>query len=172
MEFSERFGWLALGMAVGFVLGLIVARLRTIEEKVDAVDKHVCRDRDDAGFMRIPLIADVLYLVALVIVVWGAISAQKAINDTEANTDRIGRLAICNTEYLKAQAEFLSIYLEQPPATRPEQLSALKEYYELLEAYATDESSGLKDSPYTNNEALQSCVESDIANKIEVESEK
>jgi hypothetical protein len=82
MALSERFGWLVLGMAVGFVLGYIVAQLKAIERKVDTVDEHIKQSKDEQGFMRIPLVADVLYLMVLAIVVWGAVAAQHAANET------------------------------------------------------------------------------------------
>lgn len=90
MELSERFGWLVFGMAIGFVLGFIVAQLRSIEKKVETVDEHFKQSKEDErGFMRIPLVADVLYFLVLVIVVWSAIASQKTSNEVEVTQDCI-----------------------------------------------------------------------------------
>lgn len=93
MALSERLAWLVLGMAVGFILGYIVARLREIMEGVDEIDTNVKsitpRVRNEGGFMRIPVVADVLYILALTIVVWGAFASQKASNEVEATQEKL-----------------------------------------------------------------------------------
>jgi len=161
MELSERFGWMLLGMAIGFVFGFIVARLRSIEEKVETVDEHLKKQkrvRDDAGFMRIPVVADALYLLSLVIVLWGAYAAHQATIKVEQTNDDLRQVVVCNQEYLKSQAEFLSVLLEKPPPTEVESREALEKYFALLQAYASSD-----DTLTQDNEELsayfQGCLE-------------
>lgn len=108
MALSERFGWMLLGMAIGFVLGLIVARLRAIEEKVDTVDEHVKKPRDEWGFMRIPVVADVLYILALLVVLWGAYAAHQASNEVEDTQGELKHTVGCIEQYNTRQGEALS----------------------------------------------------------------
>lgn len=174
MDLLERIIYFTVGGGMGFILGYIVARLRTIETKVDEVknevhevDNIVKHERDERGFMRFPLIADVAYLLALGLILlglWGM--AQERKQDAQ-DRENIEELSLCNTEYLRAQAEFLGIYLENPPASNPEQRAALENYVELLQAYATDDSAPLDASPYSNKDKLQQCIESDVVKEIE-----
>lgn len=137
MDLGERLGWLVLGMAVGFVLGFIVARLRVIEQKVDEVDGHVKhRARDEIGFMRVPIIADAMVLIVVLITAWAAFASQKATNDVHETQQDLAEVTLCNQQYLKSQAEFLAILLEVPPPSNKEKREALTKYYELLTAYA------------------------------------
>lgn len=176
MDLFERIIFFSIGSAVGFVLGYVVARLRIIEVKLDfvkaevhEVDELVKHKRvgGEDGFMRIPLVADIAYLVALVLILAGLWFMHKERQIDTQDRENIGRLSICNSEYLHAQAQFLSVYLEDPPATRPEQRRALENYVELLEAYNMDDGDLLVSSPYSNRDALQDCVESDIVKEIE-----
>lgn len=169
MDLLERILFFTAGGAIGFVLGYIVAGLRKIEEELDEVVhtvKKTPRNRNERGFMRNPLIADVAYLLSLLLILLGLWQMKLQSDRADVDRDNIGELSVCNTEYLRAQAQFLNIYLEVPPPTDPQKYAALQEYLELLEAYDTDEASILEDSPYTNNEALRECVESDIEKEI------
>jgi hypothetical protein len=137
MDLLERAIFLAIGGGIGFILGYIVARLRDIKEEVDEVlmiekEKHgmpTRRKKDEDGFMRIPVIADVAYLLALTLILLGLWGMNNIADDLQESTS-------CNTEYLKSQAEFLSVILAEPPETAANERAALQEYYDLLTAYA------------------------------------
>ena len=191
MALSERFGWLILGMAVGFVLGLIVARLRDIKEEVDEIDNIVRggRVRDESGFMRIPIVADVLYLTALVIVVWGAFSAQQASNKVEETQKELARVSHCtqdiladtvealnerteytgeqassNVELQGAQYTFLAILLDNPPPTDQKINESLRAYVDALGQFVevnTKAQIKVKNNPYPTSQDYESCLEDD-----------
>lgn len=109
MDLSDRLSWLLLGMAIGFVLGVIVTRLRVIEKKVDVVGDHIKKHtNDERGFMRHPVVADVLYFLVLLIVVWGAFSAQKATNEAQSAQRQLQRTVECIREYNTHLGESLS----------------------------------------------------------------
>ena len=165
MALTERLGWLLLGMAVGFVFGYIVARLRDINEGVEEIEHNVKelapkRVRDEGGFMRIPVVADAALLLVLAIVVWGAFASQKASNEvaetqvalekiTECNkeslTDTIsalnerttytGEQATSNVELQRAQYAFLAILLEDPPPSDARINASLREYIDALASF-------------------------------------
>lgn len=191
MPLGERIGWLVLGMAVGFVLGYIVALLRDITEGVDEIDtivkeKRPRRVRGEGGFMRIPVLADVLYILALVIVVWGAFSAQKATNEVEATQNRLEQVTSCNedtltrtvealnerTQYTAAQAtrnvelqraqyQFLAILLEDPPPSDARISQSLRVYIDALGEFVvvnTKATETQQKFPYPTPEDYQSCL--------------
>lgn len=191
MPLGERIGWLVLGMAVGFVLGYIVALLRDITEGVDEIDtivkeKRPRRVRGEGGFMRIPVLADVLYILALVIVVWGAFSAQKATNEVEATQNRLEQVTSCNedtltrtvealnerTQYTAAQAtrnvelqraqyQFLAILLEDPPPSDARINQSLRVYIDALGEFVvvnTKATETQQKFPYPTPEDYQSCL--------------
>lgn len=163
MDLLERLIWLGLGMALGFILGLIVANLRELKEEVDEIDtivKEARRARDERGFMRYPVIADIALIVVLAIVVLGAFSAQRASNQTDANQQEIAKVTACNQEFLagtiealnqrttytqqqaqlnvelqRSQAEFLGILLEDPPPTDDRVKASLRTYYMSLSQF-------------------------------------
>lgn len=142
MELGERIGWMLLGMAVGFVLGFIVARLREIKEEVHEIDTIVkeSRKRNDRGFMRFPLVADALYFLVLMIVVWGALAAQKAANQAEGTQECIKQFnarqgfALNNRDEAikagtQAEIDLWTTYndLYQAAKQRPKEIPALQE---------------------------------------------
>lgn len=164
MELSERIGWLLIGMAVGFALGYIVAQLREIKEEVDEIDEIVKqtrktprrRVRDENGFMRIPIVADLAYLFALLLVLsglWFSNQQRQALEESTA----------CNTEYLKSQAQFLSVILEEPPVPEDERRVALQEYFDLLTAYsnADEEPSPEALEKYDISDSFKACLQND-----------
>lgn len=193
MELSERIAWLLLGMLIGFVLGFIVARLRAIEEKVDTVDEHLMQRRrdinDQRGFMRFPLVADVLYFLVLIIVVWGAISAQKASNEVKETQKRLSHVVSCNRYYLGAFLEaveprttsnqkqttanvelqrawyrVIRFELHIPPYSEEARRAKAEEYAGVLQSYieAADNArnQGIM-NPYPSVEDLDRCIDKD-----------
>jgi hypothetical protein len=195
MELSERFGWMLLGMGVGFVLGYIVARLREIKEEVEEIDAIVkeVRKRDEGGYMHIPKVANALYLLVLAIVVWGAFSAQKASNEVESAQDRIAQVTACNQEYLadiietvnerttytaeqarlnielqQSQSQFLGILLEDPPPSDQRRSEALRSYFGALGDFI-EINARARDkaaaNPYPTRQEYQSCVNEGVDNE-------
>lgn len=136
MDLLERGLFLAIGGGLGFILGYLVARLQVIESKVDAVktevhevDEIVKRKKDEAGFMRGPKATEIAYVIGLFLIIVGLWQTYIQGREMDSNIR-------CNTEYLKTQAEFLSVILTEPPTTDREQRDALQRYYNLLSAYA------------------------------------
>lgn len=97
MDLLERAIFLLIGGGVGFILGYIVARLREIKEEVDEVldieKGKASRARGEEGFMRVPLVADIMYLTVLALVLYGVYLSIQASNDIKANAkeDQISR---------------------------------------------------------------------------------
>lgn len=163
MEMDERFMWMLLGAIVGFVLGYIVARLRDIEEKVQEVDEHVMgkdmkKPRNEGGFMISSWLSTVLMGLALAMIIVGVYRTNSVAMDVQEGSELQNRAILCNNEYLTAQAQFLRVYLEEPPATAPEQKAAINEFVQLLDAYAVNEGYLIEGSPYTNKSQLQDCI--------------
>lgn len=167
MELSERISWLVLGMAIGFVLGYIVARLRDIKEEVDEIDeivkqtqrvapKRVRRERDEDRFFRLPRGSDLAYLVALLLILSGLWFSNEQRNQLKETT-------ACNTEYLKSQAAFLSVILEEPPVPDEDRQVALQEYFDLLTAYSNADERPTPEAlaKYDISDKFKACLETD-----------
>lgn len=82
-ELLERCLLLLIGGGIGFILGFITRSQMRIEKELHDVEETLKLDRNDDGFMRYPLVADVMALVVLIIVVFSAIQAQRAVNQLE-----------------------------------------------------------------------------------------
>ena len=116
MPFSERIGWLLLGMAVGFIAGYIVRALRELKDdvhdvkeelhEVDEIVKH--KLFGDDGFMNNRIVADVLMVVVLAIVVWAAFASSKASRDVSAVNDKQDVSIDCTEDYLARTVEALN----------------------------------------------------------------
>ena len=108
--FEERLGLFLMGCAIGFILGYIVARLRDIKDELDEVKEEldeVCenitpteRPRDDGGFIRYPVIANIALFIVVAITVFAAFQSQKALNANERSQESIKNIVYCNQEYL------------------------------------------------------------------------
>ena len=186
MGLDDRLMYLLLGVCVGFILGYITRTLREIKEELYEVDGRVSRKRDDAGFMRYPVVADVMVVLVVVITVWAAFASQRASNEVRDNQDQIARITECNQVFLSRtiqrlnerteysgeqaranvqlqteQAKLLAALLVQPPPTAVEGRAALEEYYEsgvrdFIEA--NDKALKIyKENPYPTEEELSDC---------------
>lgn len=183
MELSERIGWMLLGMGIGFVLGLIVAHLRTIEEKVDSVDEHITNKRNERGFTDIPAVASLMYLLVLVIVVWSVIQAARATHESDKAQRELKRTVSCIERYNVRQGDALTSrdkairagtqseialwtkYAElyalakEDPSKVPELNEALNRAV-LSHRDALEETQGTREeNPYPNPDILQDCKE-------------
>lgn len=183
MALSERLGWLLLGMIIGFVLGIIVARLRAIEEKVDAVDEHVKETQrkvspGSSGFMRQPLGTGMLYFLALLIVFWGTVAGQLALNRVDHTQMCIkqynihqGRALTTRDDAIKAgtQSEinlwtrYAELYAQakKDPKKIPQAQEALNRAI-MSHRDALQETQSTRDSnPYPDPDVLVNCAEGD-----------
>lgn len=191
MGFDERLSWWLLGCAIGFVVGYIVRSLRDIKEELNEVDEIVKKkwSSDEGGFMRMPILGDVALIFVICLTVWAAFASQKATNDVKANTETIKVMTICNQEFLdktiqalnertrysaehananvrlqRAQAEYLNLYLQEPPTTSEEQREGLKRYFDALTDFVTVTAkftTKVEQYPYPTNEELEDCLTSE-----------
>lgn len=104
MELYERIGWFFLGLAIGAILGYIVARLRVIDdhlseikEEVDEIDDIVKHQKDEAGVTRLrPVILDVILFGVVIMVAYAAWSSGQTSNKVEKKT-RSDKIALCKS---------------------------------------------------------------------------
>jgi hypothetical protein len=161
MAFDERMQFLLLGMAIGFVLGYLVRLIKDIKDELDEVKEEIeevlpktHQPRDEKGFMRFPLVADIALLLVVGLAFFAAVASQKASND-------LSHTVQCNQSYLRAQADFLSVILQDdPPATPRQQRVALQKYYTLLSQYAhSDNLPTDAASKYPLNPQFKNCTQ-------------
>lgn len=108
MDIFERAIYLALGGAIGFIVGYITRSLRDIKEELDDVDQKVTRhENDQRGIVRWPLAANVALGLVLVLSVWASIASQissNRANDASDRSDdavsRLSTLVKCNGQVL------------------------------------------------------------------------
>jgi len=107
MDLAERVLLFCIGCGVGFILGFVVARLRTIEIKLDIVqtevhevDEIMKHNRDEDGSGRMPDFEHVMLILVLVIVVLAAFSTSRVNN-------RLDETVTCLTDYNTNQVEVL-----------------------------------------------------------------
>lgn len=112
MDLSERVGWMLTGMVLGFVLGYIVRSLREIEKsqretkkEVHEINDIVKHKKDQKGFMRFPIVADALYFLVLILVVWGAFASQHAVNEAQKTQECIREFNVKQGEALQNRDE-------------------------------------------------------------------
>lgn len=192
MDVLERAIFLAIGGGIGFILGYIVARLREIKEEVDEVldiEKHNARTRDERGFMRFPVVADVMLLAVIILTVWAAFASQRASNTVEEQQDDISRITTCNQAFLgdlliavnerttftadqaranidlqRSQSQFLAIILADPPKTDAAQDQALRDYFANLNDFIEVNSNAARkaeENPYPTIEEFNACLMDD-----------
>lgn len=118
MGFDDRLSLFLLGCLIGSVVGYMVRLLQETREKIDRVDaniKNTHHARDEKGFMRYRLVADMAMLFALTLTVWAALSTQQVNNDLkETQGDlkiaqgRIEHVAGCTVRTLSQAIEALN----------------------------------------------------------------
>jgi len=160
MELDERIGWFLLGLAVGGILGYIVAILQDIKAEVDDVDKQVKRNRqNESGFSRNPVVLNVLLLFVVALTAWGAFASQRASNEVQQTQEAQRQITVCNRIYLQqtiialnqrtsyvqdqaisnirlqeAQKRFFGIIFENPRNDKVE-LQAFRDYFRALKDF-------------------------------------
>lgn len=91
MDLLERVVYFGLGGAVGFVLGLIVARLRVIKEEVDEVLEIERQNNglghNERGMIRLPAWPNVAVALVVLLTAYAAFVSQKTSNDFKADNE-------------------------------------------------------------------------------------
>lgn len=188
MGLDDRVWYLLLGCLIGFVLGYITRALRDIKEELEEVE-HVITERrkDERGFMRYPIAADVAMILVLMLTVYAAFASQQASNDVKDAQDRIARITSCNRVYLtraldalnerstysteqaknnvalqREQLKLLEVLLTQPPPTPEQGREALVNYYDAgVKSYISVNGKALakfRANPYPTEAELEACL--------------
>lgn len=105
MDLNDRLLHLLIGMVIGAVVGYLTRVLQEIQkdvkntqfdvhdikEEVDEIDSIVKsrRGRDERGFMRIPIVADLILIAVISMTAWAAISTGSTNNKLEKAIDDI-----------------------------------------------------------------------------------
>lgn len=191
MDLMDRLIWLALGGTIGFVLGYIVRSLHEIKEKVEHVDKIVSPEskweqKNDSGFMRFPIVADLCLLLALFLTVWASFASQHASNQVKETQKQVEAVTHCNQVYLSAllkgvdsrttsakeasdanaelqQAwyQFVRFQLHIPPYPEDDQRRKANIYANKLHAFVEAYSKSKVNqnaNPYPTDDQLASCI--------------
>lgn len=144
------------------------------------------RRRDESGFMRHPVARDIAIVLTVLLTAFAAFASQKAANDSKNAQDRLDNITTCNKEYLqktivalnertmytkeqsdanvelqKAQAQFLSIILHEPPFSDQRQTDAFKAYFVSLNDFLTvseKTSQKVAENPFPTDEELAACL--------------
>lgn len=161
MDLLERLIVFGVGLFIGGVLGYLARTVQFMQKEIHQVceeNRAFHRERDESGFMRYPIVADVMSLLILFIVVFAAWQSHTVSKDVQAAQAEIRKVATCNQRYLRSQADYLSVLLEEdPPATEKERGQALRKYYILLNAYAHSELP--LDETVVVDEDIKACIE-------------
>lgn len=165
MDLDDRALYLFLGMVLGAVLGYVSRMLQEIhkdvsvlnidvhdiKEEVDEIDSIVKtrRDRDDGGFMRFPLVADIVLIAVIAMTAWAAVSTGitnnrlgSAIEDIQAvqradekQDTRIQKITTCTLEFTSKTIAALNertTYTGQTTASNVRVLQAQQEFLEII----------------------------------------
>lgn len=101
MDLLERTILIAIGVAIGFVLGYITSQLRKIEEEVTEVLDIEHHKKDEQGSMRRPRLSHIGLFVVVIVTVWAAFQAGA----TNANLDHT---VTCVVDYNEDQGKALN----------------------------------------------------------------
>lgn len=164
MDLDDRALYLILGMVLGSALGYVVRMLQEIQkdivvvngevhdikEEVDEIDSIVkTKRRDEAGFMRVPVVADILVISVLALTVWAAWSTgetnnklEAAITDISANQKaddlqevRIQKITSCTLEFTSKTIEALNertTYTGRSSEANAQVLQAQQDFLEII----------------------------------------
>lgn len=111
VNLDERVTYLLIGCLIGFVLGYFTRYLQKIEKKIEIVDDKLSTDapRDEGGFMRKPIVADIAIVLVVVLTAYAAFVSQLAVNEVKADNEQderqdavIAAVLQCNTEITEA----------------------------------------------------------------------
>lgn len=188
MDLADRVGMLILGGIIGFIAGYIVRSLREIKEELDEVDQIVKEKLNkDGGFMANRFVADIMMLIALLLVLGSVVSSINASNDASESLDKQEQSTACTQQFLtktivalndrttytanqaqsnvdlqKAQAEFLALILRRPPYSEAKRTKAAQNYLSTLQEFvevSNKNVSTIKANPYPTPQEFQDCLQ-------------
>ena len=116
VDFSDRVGWILLGMALGYIIRLLQEMKKEVHEVDEIVTrreqrsktKKPRRERDEGGFMRFPLAADIAMGLVFAMCLWATFTTGATNNKLE---DAIGDLKAQQTSIVAGQKEDEQIQL-------------------------------------------------------------
>lgn len=175
MDFDDRLAWLLFGCAIGFILGYIVRSLREIKkdshetnEVVHHVDELMTRRKNDDGFVRYPVLKDVMLFTVVLLVAWSAFASQSASNQVTDNQEQIAsatawnvKLAKCNQTFLEKALVALNertVYVEEQAKSNVRLQKAQADFWMLLLVVPPEPESVQRDAASTYLEALRHFV--------------
>lgn len=188
MGLDERFAYLLVGCLIGFVLGYMARSIRNIEKKVDTVveiEKH----RDERGISTYQFVANVALAFVVVLVVVNSFRTGSTNEVLKSTQDDIKQTQQCTQSYLaktitalnerttysqaqsmanvelqRAQAEFITSALQEPPLEKDRVEAGLRKYFDKVTAYVTlvGKTAGKQaTNPYPTEEQFVSCINGD-----------
>lgn len=188
MGLEERIIHIILGAVIGFVLGYMTAKLHRIEEKVDEVDDIMKQEHGDGGFIN-KKFSDFMLIGVVLLVAWAAFSSQLQTNDVKDVQKAQTKITVCTQNYLnqtitalnerttysrdqsvanvelqRAQAEFITSALQDPPLESKRVEAGLRKYFDKVTAYVTivgKTSNKQATNPYPTADAFMKCVSGD-----------
>lgn len=168
VSLDERFFWFAVGCVIGYIIRL----LQGIKKNGDETAEALRRDRGEDGFMRYPLVADLLYFIVLLVVLAGAWRANEAAKDAKqaienvadnAKQDEISRCQagvdnrIVQRDTVDAIYDLATGFIQNDgPRRSPEEVVLTNAYIDRVNAYRDDAYAKIKPS-----EACKPFVEDD-----------
>jgi hypothetical protein len=165
MDLDDRAFYILSGMAIGAVLGYLTRMLQEIrkdvvhinndvhdiKEEVDEIDAIVKnrRERDEGGFVRFPIVADVILLSVIAMTVWAAWTTgetnsklEDAISDIqvtqksdEAQEVRIRKVTSCTLEFTSKTIQALNertTYTGRASEANAKVLQAQQDFLEVI----------------------------------------
>lgn len=107
VSLDDRMGYFLLGCLIGVGIGYMIRYLQKIDRNVMILKKHLSKDRKESGFMRHPIVADVMISFLVLFTAYAAISTgitnhrvTENSNDTKAVGQKVERITRCNSEFL------------------------------------------------------------------------
>ncbi len=173
MPVDEKIAWLALGCAVGFVFGYIVARLREIKEKEDTIESKVDnlmhREKDEEGALRFSW-TGLAVLVVVLLTAYAAFVSGHTANQVEDKVQS-DKVALCRSGVESRQVQrglVEAIYelatgsLERPKGAKPltkVEIEQYNAYIDRVNKFRSDMYAQIKPSeacaPYVEDENVK-----------------
>lgn len=165
VEFSDRLGWILLGMALGYIIRLLQDMKREVHEVDEIVTRRERkkaskqrRARDEGGFMSNRYAADIAMVLVFVMCLYATfstgstnnkleeavkdLSAQQANLKANAKADeqtqlRLARITVCTQDYLSRTIEALNQRTEFTQAQADANVKLQKAQSEFLRVVIT-----------------------------------
>lgn len=126
MEFSDRVGWILLGMALGYVIRLLQEMKKEVHEVDEIITRRekrkLGRERDEGGFMANRYAADIAMILVFCMCLYATFSTgatnnklERAVEDIRSGQaedkkqqQRLSRITVCTQDYLSQTIEALN----------------------------------------------------------------